>query len=258
MSDLGPLLRKFTALASERPVFRDGLRVLSNGVFPPPLPALLDEIEATVLKRELTLVAGESRLCLTVAGRRLLGLTAISDDLGEWRSLIGQSLSQDDPQNIEMVATLLAAFTADEQPILLATAPATRAPVAVGISVARLWEVLEIDEPLRPVQLFIETCEPWYAACLFRSGGLWIGHSDDEALLARLRDLAEAQADRFRAACRGGDQPGDAPHLIILERVLDDSLSIAATWAQDDFAIFAHAEAEAATIHAAWRRIFTL
>lgn len=253
MPDLAPLLRKLTALASERPVFRDGLRVLSNGIFPPPLPAVLDEIEATVLKRELSLVAGESRLGLMVAGRRVLGITTLSDDLEEWRGLIGLSLSQDDPQNVEMVATLLAAFAADERSVLLGVAPVTGSTVAVGISVARLWQELDIDAPMRPIQLFIETCEPWYAACLFRSGGLWLGHSDDAALLARLRNLAESQADRFSAG-----PSGEAPCLLVLERVLDDSLSVTVARAQDDFALFAHAATDAAAIHAAWRRIFSL
>ena len=59
--------------------------------------------------------------------------------------------------------------------------------------------MLMVDRSSSPVQMFIEACEPQYSACLFWSGGAWIGHADDQALLARLRPIAEAQRQRFVA-----------------------------------------------------------
>lgn len=258
MPDLGPITRKLSALASDRSQLRDGLRVLSNGVFPAPLPAILDEIDATVLRRELTFSAGESRVVLTVAGRRILGVVALSDDMAGWQSLVGQPLSQDDPPRLEQTGTLLATLASGERPVLLDVQHPTDAGIAVGISADHLRDLLEQGEPPRPVQLFIESCEPWYAACLFRSGGVWIGHSDDQALLARLRRLAEAREGRFRATYDGADPSSATPRLLILEAALDGGLSVTATWTQEDFAIFAHVQADAAHIHRAWRRIFTL
>lgn len=259
MSDLGPITRKLAALASGRPVFRSGLRVLSNGVFPPPLPAILEEVDATVLRRQVTLHAGDSQMTLIVAGRRILCVTGLSDDLAEGQAAIGRPLSQDDPEGLEMTGALLAAFAEGARAVLVDSVPVTSGGAAVGISAAHLAELLDLGETPRPVQLFIEACEPFYSACLFRSGGLWIGHSDDPALLERLRGTAETQADRLRPAYAAeDDQPGEVPHLIVLERAMEGNLSVSATWAQDDFAIFTHDDGDAAAIHDTWRRIFTL
>jgi hypothetical protein len=260
MTDIGSILRKLSVLGAERPVFREGLRVLSNGVYPPPLVALLVEVDATVLKRQLQFHAGDSRLGMIVAGRRVLQVTSGSADLAGVASLVGAALSPDDGGACETLAETLQALCGAERVLTVESSvpDATASAASVGISGDVLAEILMVDRATSPVQMFIETCEAHYSACLFWSGGAWIGHADDQALLARLRPIAEAQRQRMQIAYRGADQSGEAPRLIILDKAMADEGSVSAAWANDEFAIFVHPPEDGAAIHAAWRRIFTL
>ena len=260
MTDIGSILRKLSVLGAERPIFREGLRVLSNGVYPPPLAALLAEVDTTILKRQLEFQAGDSRLGMMVAGRRILMLTSASPDLVAAGAPLGQPLSPDDGSAFEALAEALVALCAPERVLTVDCShpDASASAASVGISGEALAEMLMVDRSSSPVQMFIEACEPQYSACLFWSGGAWIGHADDQALLARLRPIAEAQRQRMPSAYRSADQSGEAPRLIILEKALADEGSVSAAWANDEFAIFVHAPEDCAAIHAAWRRIFTL
>ena len=261
MSEERAVARKLAILGGEKPVFRDGGRVISNGVLPPPLTAVLEEIDNTVLKRRLTFRAGDSLLSFVVAGRRLMTLVAASPDLTMAQPLVGSALSHDDEETFETIAAAIVALTDDPRPILVESAHSEEGGVHtnIGIPVDRMTELMGIDlaDPPQPMQHFIEACEHFYSACLFWVGGVWIGQSEDDALLARLRGLAEGQWDRFRDAYGKNGHSVETPRLIILDRALGGDGSVSAAWAHGEFAIFAHAQDDAAEIHATWRRIFT-
>jgi hypothetical protein len=260
MTDIGSILRKLSVLGAERPVFRDGLRVLSNGVYPPPPAALLAEVDTTILKRELVFHAGDRRLSALVAGRRILQLTSASPDLTSATAIVGQPLSPDDAVACEALAEALLALCGGEPVLMVESSQpeGSMAAASVGISGETLAEMMMVDRTPSPVQMFVETCEPQYSACLFWSGGAWIGHADDQALLARLRPIAEAQRQRMQSAYRGADPSAEAPRLIILDKALAEDGSVSAAWANDEFAIIVHLPEDCAGIHAAWRRIFTM
>lgn len=262
MIDERAVARKLSILGSEKPVYRDGARVISNGILPPPLSAVLDEIDNTVLKRRLTFRVGDSHLSFVVAGRRLMTLLSATADLDMVRPLVGQALSHDDEETFETVAAAIVSLAEREEPVLVESAHAEDGGVHtnIGIPVDRLTEVMGIDlaDAPQPMQLFIEACEPHYSACLFWAGDVWIGHSEDEDRLERLRQIADAQWDRFRDAYSRNGHSLDTSRLIILERALGEDGSVTAAWAQGEYAILAHDQDETAEIHRTWRRIFTL
>lgn len=261
MIDERAVAKKLTILAGEKPVFRNGGRVISNGILPPPLTAVLEEIDNTVLKRRLTFRAGDSFLSFVVAGRRLMNLVAASPDLSMAQPLVGTALSHDDEETFEAVAAAIVALTDDPRPVLVESAQSEEGGVHtnIGIPVDHMTELMGIDlaDRPQPMQHFIEACEHVCSACLYWVGGVWIGQSDDDALLSRLRGIAEGQWDRFRDAYGKNGHSVETPRLIILDRALGEDGSVTATWAHGEFAIFAHEQSDAAEIHDSWRRIFT-
>lgn len=261
MIDERAIARKLAILGGEKPVFRDGGRVISNGILPPPLTAVLEEIDNTILKRRLTFRADDSRLSFVVAGRRLMTLAAASPDLSMVQHLVGTALSHDDEDTFETIAAAIVALTEDARPILVESAQTEEGGVHtnIGIPVDRMTELMSIDlaEMPQPMQQFIEACELFYSACLFWVGGVWIGQSEDDGLLSRLRGIAEGQWDRFRDAYGKNSHSLETPRLIILDRALGGDGSVTAAWAHGEFAMFAHEQRDAAEIHATWRRIFT-
>lgn len=262
MTDNRAVARKLSILSRERPVFRGGARVISNGLMPPPMHAILDEIDVTVLKRRVRFRVGDSAVAFLVSGRRLMKLEEASADLSMLNPLVGQELSHDEDEVMEAVVAALMTLAQHEAPVLVEVElpEDAGATMAIGIPVDRLAELLEVDlgETFDPMRLFVEQAEQNFSACLYFAHGVWIGTSDDEELLARLRTIAETQWDRFREAMNRIGRSSDVPRLIVLDGVLEGDLSVTAGWSQDEFAVLAHSADETAEIHRLWRRIFTL
>lgn len=261
MIDEGSIARKLTKLGSEKPIFRGGARVISNGILPPPLAAILDEIDTTILRRKLTFRVGDSALSFVVAGRRLLTLESATDDLAEANPPVGAALSHDDTAMFEAVAAALTLLVREDRSVLVESAPVADSGgrTDIGIPVDRLAELLEVDlsAPVNPMQIFVEACEEFYSACLYWSDGIWVGHAEDDDVLVELRKVADDQWGRFREAYGKSGQSTDAPRLIMLERALGEAGSVAGTWAQGEFALFVYDPHDLADIHAIWRKIFT-
>lgn len=261
MIDEGTIARKLATLGSEKPVFRDGARVISNGILPSPINAILDEIDNTILRRKLTFRVGPSFMSFIVAGRRLLSLVATSDDLAEANPPVGAALSHEETEAFEAVGAALTLLVREDHPVLVESTPSEEggARSDIGIPVDRLADLLEVvpSAPIKPMQIFVEACEGFYTACLFWSDGLWVGHAEDDDVLAELRKVADDQWERFRGAYGKSGQSLDAPRLFMLERALGEAGSVAGTWAQGEFALFVYEPGNLADIHAIWRKIFT-
>lgn len=250
------------ALGARQTVFRDGRRVLSNGLFPPPLPALLQEIGTTVLQRQLTFRAGASALSFVVSERRLMALVSASSDLEEVQHLAGQGLSHDQPDVLEAVAAAMVRLAQAEEPLTVETAFAAPggSPAGLGLPAAMLEEVMELDpgEQERPMEFFIEAAAGMYSACLLHAGGAWLGGGEDAAVLTALQKIADAQWDRFQASYAKHAALTETPRLISLGPVLDGGSCVSVVWADGECALFAHGEADLAGLHGIWQRVFTL
>ena len=147
--DDSPLIAKLKALAGDDPVFLDKARVISSGGIPTPLDALLAEIDDTVLERALVFDIDGLTLRAAVAGRRLRGVLDVTDQPGN--GLIGQVLSQDDPDMRQSIGAFLAGLCKNAQQITVRSLPAENFgdPSDAGISAAALTQdTREMDPPL--------------------------------------------------------------------------------------------------------------
>ena len=120
--------------------------------------ALLAEADTTILKRQLEFQAGDSRLGMMVAGRRILMLTSASPDLVAAGAPLGQPLSPDDGSAFEALAEALVALCAPERVLTVDCShpDASASAASVGISGEALAETLMVDRSSSPVQMFIE------------------------------------------------------------------------------------------------------
>ncbi|MGB7242120.1 MAG: hypothetical protein WBC93_08555 [Sulfitobacter sp.] len=255
------ILKKLTILASEKAVFRDGARVISNNLIAP-LSAVLDEIDNTTLRRKLTFRAQDTFLSLLVAGRRVLSLVDTSDDLENSAPYLNVPLSRDDSETFEAVASILFNFADQKSSVSVESLPAETAVGRneIGISVGRLAQLLEVDldeERPKPVQHFVETCGDAFAACLFETDGLWNSQAKDTIMLAKLQKIADQQWPKFRNQYENCTQASTQPHLVVLEGGAEHSDLIAATWAQGEATLFACATKDFDHIHKVWRGLFT-
>ncbi|WP_424978562.1 hypothetical protein [Leisingera sp. S232] len=252
------------ALGARQTVFRDGKRVISNGCFPPPLPAILQEIATTVLQRQLCFHAGDSHLALVVSERRLMSLVSASSDLAEAQPLIGTALSHDQPEVLEAVAAAMVRLAQMEQPVLVETGFAAAAADSglgsLGLPLTMLEEIMDLDpaEQERPMAFFIDASAELYAACLLHSGGAWMGAAADQAVLTKLQQIAEVQWERFQASFAKHAGPLETPRLVSLGPVLEGGLCVSVVWAGGECALFAHSQDDLAALHGMWQRVFTL
>lgn len=249
------------ALAARQTVFRDGKRVISNGFFPPPLPAILQEIATTVLPRQVTFQAGDSHLSLVVSERRLMALTSASSDLAEVQPLIGTGLSHDQPDVLEAVASALVRLSQMEQPVLVDTgfSGPSEGQSGLGVPLGMLKDLIALDqaEQERPMAFFIDASADLYVACLLHTDGTWMEAAEDETVLASLQQVADVQWERFQASFAKHAAPLAAPRLISLGAVLEDGLCVSVVWADGEYALFAHSQADLVGLHEMWRRVLT-
>lgn len=256
-------------LSTRQTVFRDGKRVISNGCFPPPLPAILQEIATTVLQRQVTFHAGGSHLAFVVSERRLMTLVSASSDLTDVQPLTGTGLSHDQPEVLEAVAAALVRLAQMEQSVLVETgfaAGENGGLGSLGLPLAMLEEILELDPDAqeRPMAFFIEAGADHYAACLLHSGGAWMGAAEDQAVLAGLQEIADTQWERFQASFAKHANLTETPRLVSLGPVLEggpdleEGLCVSVVWAGGECALFAHSQDDLAALHGLWQRVFTL
>lgn len=263
MSDEQAVVRKLASLGADNAVFRDGARVISNGLMPPSLAAILDEIDNTVLKRTLTFRLGDSRLSLSVAGRRILTVLAASGDLADAQPLIGLALSPDEIDGRAALLRVLAQLATHQDSVLLETMRPddSAGQTDIGIPVAVLAEELGFDlgaPSANAMELFIDACGMIFVACLIWTKDGWAGQAQDEAILTQLRQIAERQWDAFcQTQSKLAPSPGK-PQLITLEAALVGGGSLSLVFAQDQCGLFAHDQSDLTEIHDTWRRIFTL
>ncbi|MGB5871970.1 MAG: hypothetical protein WBH04_17405 [Albidovulum sp.] len=262
MTDEPAVSRKLAALGADKSIFRQGARVLSNGKSPTPLAALLDEVDNTVLKRDLTFRLADSLLSMTVAGRRVLTLVAASQDLSDAQALIALPLSHDEPEGFTALTAVLQQFTGQKDSLTVESAHSanTGSPTSIGIPVSRLAEALGLDldaAPPSPLQMFLDACGMIFIATLTRSGEDWTCQAQDDALLPAMRHIAETQLEAFEAAAHDNSLPAlKRPRLITIEGALEGAGCLSATWANGECALMAHDQSDLAEIHAIWRGIF--
>lgn len=252
--DKQTLAQKLAALSSAGESFENGLRVVSNGVEPPILTAILTEVDMTVLPRKLSFRMNGSEISLVAGGRRLRGLVRASKDIKGVMGVIGKSVSHDAPDVVDGLHSIIAQFTATAgQMTVVSEDPDVMGGQSdAGLtaqSLADHWKVDLNPEPLTPMMAFARDCGDLVTAWVVlkdrsenRTGG-------DGAKLAVLRDTI---AEKWSTFSDSVDQLAGDVGFICLNDALGEAGSVAIAKNGSEAAILCYASENMAQLHGTW------
>jgi hypothetical protein len=254
--DKQTLSQKLAALAAEDESFENGLRVVSDGVTPPVLTAILTEIDMTVLPRKLTFQIGGSEISLVAGGRRLCGLVKVSKDIKGVMGVLGKVVSRDEPEVIEGLFDIIGQFAASAGQMTVVSDD----PVAMGgqsdeglsaQSLADHWDVDLHPQPPTPMIAFARACGDLVSAWVVLNDDTDNKTGGDGATLAVLKAaIAEKWAD-FSGSV---DQLAGESGFICLNDALSDAGSVAILKGPSEAAILCYASQNMAQLHSLWSR----
>lgn len=250
MSDLAELAQKISALVAKDTVFEAGARVISTGGAPNPISAILNEIDDTILERDLEIRADDAVVNLIVSGRRLRGIASASSGAD---SVLGQVLSREEPEVVATVFTILSELCGQAQRLTVRYLPpqpfgkgGERGISAKGL--AELWQV-DLDEtPKPPMERFLDANRAAAVAMLHTLDGEIQSSAGD---VAALQSILDTQLAEFRAL----QTHGSGAQLICLEGAFSDGTAAALAIHNDDVAVIAYQPEHLGALHASWRAI---
>lgn len=254
--DKQTLAQKLAALSSEGESFENGLRVVSNGVEPPILTAILNEIDMTVLPRKLTFRMNDSEISLVAGARRLRGLVTASKDIKGVTVVLGKSVSQDAPDVLDGLHEILDQFTSTAAQMTVESSE----PDAMGgqseagmtaQSLADHWDVELYSIPPTPIISFIRTCEESVTAWVVLSGESANKTGGDGAKLAVLKT---AIAEKWTEFSKSVDQLTGEAGFICLNNALGEAGSVAIVKGSEEAAILCYEPKNMAQIHSIWTK----
>lgn len=257
------LLRKLAAIASTASVLEDGSRAISNGTWPQPISAILDEIDDTVLKRRLFFANGSNHLSMVVSGRRLLMIDQTTEDFDGKDDMLNQPLSSEEADKVRTVAELLAKFAQHDGRLTVKSeaAEAVSGPTDSGVSVSTLAEVMGIDlseEPEDPVQQFIEATSDLMNSCLYYVDGEEVGENGDETEISKLRSILSDEWEAFRKNLPSINLENTGPFLIGLSDAIGDAITLFVASAGQTLVAFTSSDEDAPAVHDRWSTYFVV
>ena len=263
MSDTTALTQKLQSFLNTDDVFEEGARVISDLCVPSPLFAMLREIDETILERSLVFASGQTSVHLTAAGRRLRGFTAVSAANAIDETIIGQTISREEPDTLDMAFALMSGIFDAADRVTVRSLP----PEPFGGSGERgvpaadlmdIWEVAASDTPVdmtgTAIERFLKTNAAGIAAMLHVSGGEVVSSEGD---IAPLEKIWADQASDFIAAQTALSKTPDAQKMMSLDGVMADDTSVTVVVAEDDIALLAHDPAQLGKLHRTWQAIFS-
>jgi hypothetical protein len=257
MSDLNALAQKLTALAGKNDQFDAGARVISQGGVPSPIGAMLNEIDDTVLERNLEFVADDQTINLIVSGRRLRGFMAVTPEVSGAAQVLGKTLARDEPDVVQAASELLSQLCGSAMRMTVRSLPpqpfgtgGDRGISARGL--AELWQIDMDEAPQPPMAKFLSANAPAMSAMMHVSDGTVISTSGDTAALQSIWDN---QIMPFREVHKQHQDPEGGPQLVCLEGALEDGAAAAMALAGDEIALIAYQPDQLGTMLASWRAI---
>lgn len=215
--------KKLQALAADHVQIRDGARRISNGFVPQPLYAVLQELDATVLGRRLKFTSSKGHLSVNISGRRIQGISEVSDNFKAARDLVGQSVSPDDEEVVAALADVFKQFAAPEEAISVQSVlpdPAGRG-LGAGLSVLALAKAMDVElyaDLPEPLQLWFDDISELCSAALLFDEGEEAASFGEEDQLSALYDFVGVQWEDFLESYMAGHADGDSdPVLLFLD-----------------------------------------
>lgn len=248
------LAQKLAALSSGKDTFEDGLRVISDGVNPPILSAMLSEVDMTVLPRKLSFHMGDSEIALVAGGRRLRGLVKATKDIKGVIGVIGKPLSREDTELLDGLRGILDQFTATATKLTVVS----EEPDAMGgqtdagltaEALAALWDVSLNSAPVSALQQFIRDCGELATAWVVLTDGEEPSFHGDGTKLAVLKTALSDQWSLFSASV---DQLAGDSGMIALNNALGSAGSVAIVKTADQAALICYHADQMADFHALW------
>jgi hypothetical protein len=226
LTDSDNLISKIARLASREDAFDQGRRVLSGTGRDEILGAVLQEIDETVLARQLTFNAQPGHSIVLIAkGRRLQKICEIEPEslAAVGSDLISQYLSGQDDGHMVGLTQLMVSFAegADRLSVSVDEIGAGGDNSAIGVSVQSLsaaW--LPASSANGPVTLgdFLASCRGDLIASILLENGALVSQSGAEKQAKRLKELAESAADDIDAELRQLHAEGVENRLFVVDR----------------------------------------
>jgi hypothetical protein len=251
------LTDKLAALAAEDEVFVAGARVIAQDGGPVALAAILREIDDTVLERTLGFSIGDVTVSLIVAGRRLKGMVEVSDNAPNAATVIGKSLTREEPQVLQAAGAFMAQICATATRVTVRALPVQRFGNSgdVGISAAGLADLWQVDlnaKPSPPMTRFLAANAASFSAKLYLTNGIvteMVGNA------APLQTIWETQFSAFRQRQNTvTGKPADS-QLMCFDGALGPGTAVAIAMTGDDVCLCAFAPEALATLTASWQAI---
>lgn len=254
MSDQSAIAIKLAALAAKDCPFTDGQRVINHDL--PPLPAILREIDDTVLERTLVFSIGAATVHAVAAGRRLRGIVQISGDAPGKDRVVGVVLSQEDGETLGAVGAILTHLCASA-PTITVRSDAVRplgSSAEAGVSttvLANAWGVDLDAKPLPPLSRFLTANAAHIIASFYVADGQSPQTTGDAIALQAIWDV---QVIPFRKRHKSVVGKLEGPMLICLEGALDGQpLAMAVTGAEQ--CLFSYRAAGLTDLLASWNAV---
>jgi len=255
--DKQTLARKLAALSSAGESFENGLRVVSDGLEPPILTAILSEVDMTVLPRKLTFRMNGSEISLVAGGRRLRGLVQASKDITGVMGVLGKSLSHDAPEVVDGLHKIIAQFTATagQMTVLNSDPDAMGGHSDTGLTAQNLADYWKVDlnpEPVTPMMTFARDCGDLVTA--------WVILKDESENRtggdgAKLEVLRTAIAEKWPTFSSSVDQLAGDSGFICLNNALGDAGSVAIAKNGSEAAILCYASENMTKLHSIWGQV---
>ncbi len=256
MSELNALAQKLSALITKDVVFDAGARVISQGGSPDPITAILDEINDTVLERNLEISAGSETIQLVAAGRRLRGIYSTTADTST--DVVGKVISREDPDLVKDASLVLSQICADADRLTvrsLMPQPFGKGEER-GISVrelSALWQAERDETPKTPMERFLASNAKGVKSVMHVSKGEIASTSGD---FKALQAIWNNQVLEFRKKNKKVLNGEDGPQLVCLEGVLEDGTAAALVVVDSDIALMAYQPEHFGAMHKSWQSIF--
>lgn len=252
--DKQTLAQKLAALSSDGETFADGMRVISDGIEPPILTAILNEVDMTVLPRKLTFRMGPSEITLVAAGRRLRGLVRASKDIKGVIGVLGKPLTPEDTELLDGLHSIIDQFTtaAGQMTVESNEPDAMGGQSDAGMSsqaLAGIWEVSMMTESQTEMVRFIRSCGSSVTAWIVMTAKSDNKTGGDGAKLAALKAaLSDKWADFSKSVSDLTDNSG----FICLNNALKDHGSVAIVKTPKEAALMCYDDENMTQLHAAW------
>lgn len=252
--DKKTLAKKLAALSTEGETFQDGFRIVSDGIEPPILTAILNEIDLTVLPRKLTFRMENSEITLVAAGRRLRGLVKASKDIKGVIGVLGKPLSREDTALLEGFHGIIGQFTATAGTLIVESSEpdAMGGQTDTGLRAQALAEIWGVDlnvQPATPVMSFVRSCGAMATAWIFMTDDSDNTTGGDGMKLAALKSAISEKWDAFSQTV--DDIAGEAG-FVCLNNALGEMGSVAIIKTPDEAVILCYDHENMGKLHEAW------